>query len=156
MKLNHPGIYRIVGKEFELLAIVIGEVPCLRITSAILINDAVNKSRFTVLQEDSNEIQQVILNPDKFIFIEYEYSEYICKSDINKSIRGNKMPDITNDQVNEILARYIRDTSINGRGIAATRAYLAETTDWSIGQINIVLMKIAKLASKQTFMFYDN
>ena len=36
MKLNHPGIYRIIGENDELLANIVGEVPCLRITSALL------------------------------------------------------------------------------------------------------------------------
>lgn len=43
MKLNHPGIYRVIGEQFELLANIVGEVPCLRITSALLINDLVQK-----------------------------------------------------------------------------------------------------------------
>ena len=30
MKLNHPGIYRIIGENYELLANIVGEVPCLR------------------------------------------------------------------------------------------------------------------------------
>lgn len=43
MKLNHPGIYRIIGENYELLANIVGEVPCLRITSALLMNDLVQK-----------------------------------------------------------------------------------------------------------------
>ena len=36
MKLNHPGIYRIIGEDFELLANVIGEAPMLRIPNALV------------------------------------------------------------------------------------------------------------------------
>lgn len=60
MRLNHPGIYRIVGENFELLANIIGEVPCMRITSALLVNDLVQKGEFTILPEDSIEIQSVL------------------------------------------------------------------------------------------------
>lgn len=68
MRLNHPGIYRIVGESFELLANITGEVPCMRITSALLVNDLVQKGEFTVLPEESIEIQSVLANPDKFVF----------------------------------------------------------------------------------------
>ena len=55
MKLNKPGIYRIIGESFELLANVIGEVPCLRIVSALNVNDLVQKGKYTILPEDSIE-----------------------------------------------------------------------------------------------------
>lgn len=144
MKLNHPGIYRIIGEEFELVAIVIGEVPTLRITSAMLINDLVQKNKFTILSEESLEIQQVYANPDNFIFFEYEYSEIANLSSQYRSIRGTKMPDITDQLYNEFKDRYISDTSISGRGICATKAYIMQKTNWSIPQISVLLMKIAK------------
>ena len=62
MKLNHPGIYRIIGENYELLANIVGEVPCLRITSALLMNDLVQRGKFTILSEDSIEIQNVCNN----------------------------------------------------------------------------------------------
>lgn len=144
MKLNHPGIYRIIGDQFELLANVIGEAPCLRITNALLINDLVQKGKFTVLPEDSVEIQAILTNPDKFVFLEYEYSEICSLPSYRKSIRGTKMPNITNEQLEAFTNRYIQDVSVFGRGIAATKAYMLEVTGWSLAQINVVLMKIAK------------
>lgn len=144
MKLNHPGIYRIIGEEFELVAIVIGEVPTLRIISAMLVNDLVQKNKFTILSEESLEIQQVYANPDNFVFFEYEYSEIANLSSQYKSIRGTKMPDITDQLYNEFKDRYISDTSIPGRGICATKAYIMQKTNWSIPQISVLLMKIAK------------
>lgn len=144
MKLNHPGIYRIVGESFELLANIIGEVPCMRITSALLMNDLIQKGQFTVLTEDSLEIQSVLANPDKFVFLEYEYSEICSLPSYRKTIHGTKMPNITDEQLSAFTNRYIEDMQISGRGIAATKAYMLETTGWSLAQINIVLMKIAK------------
>lgn len=144
MRLNHPGIYRIVGDSFELLANVVGEAPCLRITSALLINDLVQLGKFTVLDEESIYIQTVTNDPDKFVFLEYEYSEICSLPSYRKSIRGNKMPKITDEELETFTKRYIQDTSITGRGIAATKTYMMSTTGWSLAQINIVLMKIAK------------
>lgn len=144
MRLNHPGIYRIIGDQFELLANVVGEAPCLRITSALLINDLVQKGEFTVLPEDSVEIQSVLANPDKFVFLEYEYSEICELPSYRKSIRGVKMPNITNEEMEAFTNRYIQDKQIYGRGIAATKAYMLERTGWSLAQISVVLMKIAK------------
>lgn len=145
MRLNHPGVYRIVGDNFELLANVIGEVPCMRITSALLINDLVQKGVFTVLDEESIEIQTVLANPDKFVFLEYEYSEICQLPSYRKSIHGTKMPNITDEQLEAFTFRYMQDTSIYGRGIAATKAYMLEKTGWSLAQINVVLLKIAKI-----------
>lgn len=143
MKLNHPGIYRIIGEHYELLANIVGEVPCLRITSALLMNDLVQKSKFTVLSEDSIEIQTVCQNPDSFLFFEYDYSEVCSLPPYRQSIRGTKMPDISNDMMKAFTERYISDMSIPGRGIEATKAYILSVTDWSLAQINVLLLRIA-------------
>ena len=144
MRLNHPGIYRIVGENFELLANIIGEVPCMRITSALLVNDLVQKGEFTIVNEESIEIQSILANPDKFVFFEYEYSEICSLPPYRTTIRGTKMPNITEQQLEAFTNRYLEDMQISGRGIAATKAYMLETTGWSLAQINVVLMKIAK------------
>lgn len=143
MKLNHPGIYRIIGENYELLANIVGEVPCLRITSALLMNDLVQRGKFTILSEDSIEIQNVCNNPDTFLFFEYEYSEVCPLPPYRQSIRGTKMPDISNDMMKAFTERYISDMSINGRGIEATKAYILSVTDWSLAQINVLLLRIA-------------
>lgn len=54
------------------------------------------------------------------------------------------MPNITEQQLEAFTNRYLEDMQISGRGIAATKAYMLETTGWSLAQINVVLMKIAK------------
>lgn len=143
MKLNHPGIYRIIGENYELLANIVGEVPCLRITSALLMNDLVQRGKFTILSEDSIEIQNVCNNPDAFLFFEHEYSEVCPLPPYRQSIRGTKMPDISNDMMKVFTERYISDMSINGRGIEATKAYILSVTDWSLAQINVLLLRIA-------------
>lgn len=143
MKLNHPGIYRIIGENYELLANIVGEVPCLRITSALLMNDLVQRGKFTILSEDSIEIQNVCNNPDVFLFFEHEYSEVCSLPPYRQSIRGTKMPDISNDMMKAFTERYISDMSINGRGIEATKAYILSVTDWSLAQINVLLLRIA-------------
>lgn len=143
MKLNKPGIYRIVGEKFELLANVVGEVPCLRIPQALLMNDLVQYGKFTVLGEETIEIQHVIRNPDSYIFLEYEYSEICSLPSYRQSIRGAKCPDVSDDDLKDFTARYIEDRSIPGRGIAATKAYIMSKKDWSLAQINVLLMKLA-------------
>lgn len=142
MKLNHPGIYRVVGEKFELLANVIGEVPCMRITSALLINDLVQKGKFTVLTEESIEVQSVLSNPDKYIFLEYEYSSICSLPSQRKSIRGAKCPNITDKEFKVFVERYLEDAAIPGRGVTATKAFIMERTEWSLAQINVLIMKI--------------
>lgn len=142
MKLNHPGIYKIIGENFELLANVIGEVPCLRITSALLVNDLVQKGQFTVLTEESIEIQTVLANPDKFVFFEYEYSQVANYPSYRMSIRGVKTPDITDNQFEEFTNRYLEDMTVTKRGVASTKAYIVEQTGWSLAQAHMVVLKI--------------
>ena len=142
MKLNHPGIYRVIGEQFELLANIVGEVPCLRITSALLINDLVQKGKFTVLSEESIEIQTVCQKPDSFLFLEYEYSEICTLPPYRLSIRGTKMPNISNEQLKAFTNRYLEDIKIPGRGIEATKAYILSVTDFNLAQINVLMLKI--------------
>ena len=151
MKLNKPGIYRIIGESFELLANVIGEVPCMRITSALLMNDLIQKGKFTILDEESIEIQTVLANPDAFIFFEYDYSNICSLPSYRQSIHGTKIPSISEDIIKSFVERYKEDASIPGRGIAATKAYIMSRTDWSLAQINVLLMKISKMVKDSYF-----
>lgn len=153
MKLNHPGVYQIVGEKFELLANVIGEVPCLRIHSALLMNDLVQKSKFTVLTEDSLEIQQVLADPDKFAFSEYEYSEVCELPPCKKSIRGEKLPDISDCIMKDLTDKYIEHRNI-GVSLNATRAYFIRRTGLSIPQINMLILKISK--EVKTLVVYES
>lgn len=149
MKLNHPGVYRIIGENIEVLADIRGEVPCLSINIAILMNDFVQKGKLTVLDNDSIEIQEILGNPDKFVFIEFDYSE-ICKLPPHrKSIRGEKMPDITNEQFEEFVQRYIEDTQITKRGVSSTKAYIMHKMDWSVAQAHLIIMQIGKHLSRK-------
>ena len=106
-------------------------------------NDLVQRGKFTILSEDSIEIQNVCNNPDAFLFFEHEYSEVCPLPPYRQSIRGTKMPDISNDMMKAFTERYISDMSINGRGIEATKAYILSVTDWSLAQINVLLLRIA-------------
>lgn len=148
MKLNHPGVYRIVGEHYELLANIVGEVPCMRITSALLMNDLVRKGKFTILTEESIEIQSVLANPDNYIFLEYEYSSICQMPSYRQSIKGVRCPDITNKELKAFTERYLEDAAIPGRGITATKAFIMERTDWSLAQINVLMMKIINYAKK--------
>ena len=130
MRLNHPGIYRIVGEKFELLANIEGEAPLLNISEALLVNDLVIDGKFTILNSESLEIQQVINNPDQFIFIEYEYSDIAKLPLYRKTIRGTKVPNITNNEMKEFEEKYIHDMKTR-RDTTRTRAYIMERTNLS-------------------------
>lgn len=147
MKLNKPGVYRIIGPNFELLANVIGEVPCLEITSAISINALVQFGEFIILDKKSIEVQEVLTNPDKFEFLEYEYSEIASLPPYRQSIRGEKIPNLSNDLFNDFVKRFRMDRGLN-REPSATKAYIMEKTGWSSSQANILYMKIAKIVVK--------
>lgn len=143
MRLNHPGIYRIVGEKFELLANIEGEAPLLNISEALLVNDLVIDGKFTILNSESLEIQQVINNPDQFIFIEYEYSDIAKLPLYRKTIRGTKMPNITNNEMKEFEEKYIHDMKTR-RDTTRTRAYIMERTNLSLSQINVLIMQMAR------------
>jgi hypothetical protein len=143
MRLNHPGIYRIVGEKFELLANIEGEAPLLNINEALLVNDLVIDGKFTILNSESLEIQQVINNPDQFIFIEYEYSDIAKLPLYRKTIRGTKVPNITNNEMKEFEEKYIHDMKTR-RDTTRTRAYIMERTNLSLSQINVLIMQMAR------------
>lgn len=147
MRLNHPGVYRIIGKDFELLANIEGEAPLFKITSAILINDLVNYGRINELQPDSLQIRQILEDPDSFVFLEYEYSEVATLPNHRKSIRGNKMPKITDFEMKDFIQRYIYDFK-NNRPLSYTKAYIMERTNFTLPQINLLIMGISKEARK--------
>ena len=142
MKLNHPGIYRIIGEDFELLANVVGEAPMLRIPNALVMNDLIQKGLFHVVTEESYEIQAVLTEPDKFIFFEYEYSEVCDLPSRRKSTRGVKIPDITDEQFEDFTQRYIEDARTPGKGIWATKMYIVSKTEWSIPQAHVIVLQI--------------
>ena len=143
MILNHPGIYRIVGEKFELLANIEGEAPLLNISKALLVNDLVIDGKFTILNSESLEIQQVVNNPDQFIFIEYEYSDIAKLPLYRKTIRGTKVPNITNNEMKEFEEKYIHDMKTR-RDTTRTRAYIMERTNLSLSQINVLIMQMAR------------
>ena len=143
MRLNHQGIYRIIGEKFELLANVEGEAPLLNISKALLVNDLVNDGKFTILDSESLEIQQVINNPDHFVFTEYEYSDIAKLPLYRKTIRGTKMPNITNEEIKEFEEKYIHDMKTR-RDTTRTRAYIMERTNLSLAQINVLILQMAK------------
>lgn len=143
MRLNHPGIYRIIGEKFELLANIEGEAPLLNISEALLVNDLVIDGKFTILNNESLEIQQVVNNPDQFIFIEYEYSDIAKLPLYRKTIRGTKVPNITNNEMKEFEEKYIHDMKTR-RDTTRTRAYIMERTNLSLSQINVLIMQMAR------------
>ena len=67
MRLNEPGVYQVVGSDIELLAIVVGETPHLRIVSAIIMNDAFQKAKFREVKEESLEIQSIYHEYDRLV-----------------------------------------------------------------------------------------
>lgn len=149
MRLNKSGIYRIIGENFELLANVIGESPTLRIVNALDVNTLYQKGEFKVLPEESLQIQQVYEDPSKFLFLEYECSDVVKTPPYRQSIRGVKIPKASEEEYKDFKERYIQDTRINGRGVSATKAYIMEKTDWSLSQINVLVMKIANEVKRE-------
>lgn len=149
MRLNGPGVYQIVGSNIELLAVVVGEAPHLRITSAIIMNEAFQNAKFREVKEESYEIQSIYNHPDNYVCYPYEGSE-VCQLPIERrSMRGSKMPITTDDEYNEFKRRYINDTSIPGRGTMSTKMYIMDRTGWSAAQAQLVICKLAKEVKKE-------
>ena len=149
MRLTEPGVYQIVGSEIELLAIVVGEAPHLRIVSAIIMNDAFQKARFREVKEESYEIQSIYAHPEMYVFYPYEGSD-VCQLPVElRSMRGAKMPCVNDAMYHTFKERYIIDTSIRGRGAMSTKIYIMSVTGWSAAQAQLVICKIAKEIKKE-------
>lgn len=144
MRLNEPGVYQVVGSDIELLAIVVGETPHLRIVSAIIMNDAFQKAKFREVKEESLEIQSIYAHPEMYVFYPYESSD-VCQLPIElRSMRGAKMPSIDDAMYRTFKERYKVDTSIPGRGAMSTKVYIMSITGWSAAQAQLVIYKIAR------------
>lgn len=144
MRLNGPGVYQIVGSKIELLAVVVGEVPHLRIPSAIIMNNVYQNAEFKRVTEDSYEIQCVYNHPDEYVAFPYNGSE-VCQLPIERrSMRGVKMPLIESSMYEEFKRRYMSDCSLPGRDAMNTKIYIMDRTGWSAAQAQLVICKIAK------------
>ena len=149
MRLNEPGVYQVVGSDIELLAIVVGETPHLRIVSAIIMNDAFQKAKFREVKEESLEIQSIYAHPEMYVFYPYESSD-VCQLPIElRSMRGAKMPSIDDAMYHTFKERYKVDTSIPGRGAMSTKVYIMSMTGWSAAQAQLVICKIAREIKKE-------
>lgn len=155
MILTEPGVYQIVGSNIELLAIVVGESPHLRITSAIIMNDAYQKAKFKEVKEESFEIQNIYANPDQYVYYPYEGSS-VCQLPVElRSTRGAKLPSINDALYHTFKERYKIDTSIPGRGTMHTKVYIMGVTGWTAAQAQLVICKIAKEIKKETNEYYN-
>lgn len=151
MRLSKPGIYQIVGDQIELLATVVGETPCLRIKEAIVMNTAFQEGKFEVVKEESIQIQNVYTNPDAYVF--FPYGSEVCHLPIERqSMRGSKMPVITDDLYNEFIRRYKEDTSLPGRGVLGTKSYIMYRTNWTAAQAQLVICKIAREVKQDGYL----
>lgn len=146
--LNKPGIYRVIGEQFELLIKVIGTPPTLRIISGIRMNDFVTTGKVVELKEDSVEIQEVMLNPSKFVFAEADISTTAEKKAPSMSLKGVKSPYINDEQFKLFVSHYINNVNIPGRGKNATLAFIMEETGWTVAQANCVILQIIRYVKK--------
>lgn len=68
LELKHAGLYIANGSRTSVLIRVTGEYPMLDIVSGVLLNDMQQDGTITPLSKDSIEIQDILLNPSKYIF----------------------------------------------------------------------------------------
>lgn len=68
LELKSAGLYIANGSRTSILIRVTGEYPMLDIISGVLLNDMQSDGTVTALSKDSVEIQDIILNPSKYVF----------------------------------------------------------------------------------------
>lgn len=109
MIAQSPGVYQIVGKEFEVLALIIGTKPMLRIVCGILMNDFV-LNKVTPLDQNSVEICLIEKNPQDFIFIPMQLSE-VCNMPGIDSITSSNV-EFSDDKFREWVNKYSQYKSL--------------------------------------------
>lgn len=143
LTLKKKGIYRVIGKKYELLINVIGEEPCLRIISAINITETVKKGTFVQIEEESEEIQEIYANPKSFVFFDYEEEVDLCFIKKETPI-GVKTPELNENTFDELYQVYRMEIVITGRKENAVKAYIRNKYHFTDPQINRIVKKLAK------------
>lgn len=82
VELKNEGLYIANGNDISVLIKVVGEAPMLDIACGVLLNDMQNKSVVTVLDKNSPEIQDIMSNPNSYVY------DYPAVSEAINNIEG--------------------------------------------------------------------
>lgn len=140
MQLKKAGIYIAVGDRTNVLIKVVGQAPVLEIVSGILLNDFYNVGKVTPLTKKSIELQDIIENPDKYIFQSPAITDSIEEENPFDGESTKGVP--TDTELKEITELYKEHLAIYGNTTKFVVTMLQR--GHSVSQTNVIITMIKK------------
>jgi len=146
LNLRKEGLYIANGDKLSILVRVVGKAPMLSILSGVLLNEMYATGKVVTLNEESPEIQDILENPDKYLFLEPSITDVITNSfgmDYNTNLRI----EYSKETFKEWVDKY---KSINnmcyekGKAFAKMVQYLSSEFNQSINNAKIIIKIIER------------
>lgn len=144
VELTKAGLYIAQGATTNVLIRVVGTAPMLNIVSGVLLNKMVSPSgEVVVLGPNDPEIQDIICNPNDYIYELPSISESIEKSGFEKEV--NKNVEYSDKQFNEWVSTYKEYLSLyKDNWEPKFTIYLLKNTRYSKSQVGTILKEIIR------------
>jgi hypothetical protein len=144
VELTKAGLYIAQGATTNVLIRVVGTAPMLNIVSGVLLNKMASSSgEVVVLGPNDPEIQDIICNPNDYIYELPSISESIEKSGFEKEV--NKNVEYSDKQFNEWVGTYKEYLSLyKDNWEPKFTIYLLKNTRYSKSQVGTILKEIIR------------
>ena len=144
VELTKAGLYIAQGATTNVLIRVVGTAPMLNIVSGVLLNKMASPSgEVVVLGPNDPEIQDIICNPNDYIYELPSISESIEKSGFEKEV--NKNVEYSDKQFNEWVSTYKEYLSLyKDNWESKFTIYLLKNTRYSKSQVGTILKEIIR------------
>ena len=104
LELKKPGLYIANGKNVSVLVKIVGTAPMLDVVSGVLLNDMEKDGTVTVLGKDDILLQDIVMNPQNYVFDLPSVSEAIKKDPYRDE--GSKDLELSSSQFEKYTERY--------------------------------------------------
>ena len=143
LDLKKSGLFIANGDKISVLIKVAGVAPMLSIISGVLLNDMKKDGTVTALTPLDPEIQDIICNPNDYIYELPSISESIEKSGFEKEV--NKNVEYSDKQFNEWVGTYKEYLSLyKDNWEPKFTIYLLKNTRYSKSQVGTILKEIIR------------
>lgn len=141
LELKRPGLYIANGKNTSVLIRVVGTAPCLSIIKGILLNDMEKDGTITVLEENSLEIQDILVNPKSYVF-DYPAVSKAVLNGLGMETKEKKRIEFTDEDFQNYIEQYKLNRTMYPKDyIVKTQVYLIQE-NFSKSQADMIINQI--------------
>lgn len=139
--IRGAGLYHVIGKNFEILAKIVGKEPCYQVVTGVLLNDFI-MGKVTALDASSIEITHINENPSEYLFKAILVSGAITCPGITTRTT-TQLTEYCSDEFKAWINRYIE---LQNAGINESRliAELCIDKGYCFSQAQLILREIKK------------